>query len=58
MGEKKAPLAVRFDLNPPSRQTISTRIKQDGQVNDIQYELLSLPLYLVERLSALTQLGT
>jgi len=53
MGEKKAPLAVRFDLNPPSRHTVSTRIKQDGQVNEIQYELLSLPLYLVERLPAL-----
>jgi predicted AAA+ superfamily ATPase len=53
MGEKKAPLAVRFDLNPPSRHTVSTRIKQDGHVNDIQYQLLSLPLYLVERLPAL-----
>lgn len=53
MGEKKASLAVRFDLNPPGRQTISTRIKQGGQINDIEYELLSLPLYLVERLPAL-----
>ncbi|MDO9476119.1 MAG: AAA family ATPase [Pseudohongiella sp.] len=53
MGEKQLPLAVRFDLNTPSRQTIRTRIKQGEQVNDIQYELLSLPLYLVERLPAL-----
>jgi len=50
MGEKRAPLAVRFDLNPPGRQTVSTRIKQAGQVRDIAYELQSLPLYLVERL--------
>ena len=41
---------LRFDLNPPGRQTVSTRIKQAGQVRDIAYELQSLPLYLVERL--------
>ncbi|MDO8273689.1 MAG: AAA family ATPase [Gammaproteobacteria bacterium] len=57
MGEKLAseasPLAVRFDMNLPSRQTIQTRIKKGEQVHDLQYELLSLPLYLVERLPAL-----
>ncbi|MEX0738983.1 MAG: DUF4143 domain-containing protein [Pseudohongiella sp.] len=50
MGEKGAPLAVRFDLNLPNRQTINTRIKKNSQVRDIQYPLQSLPLYLVERL--------
>jgi len=50
MGEKGAPLAVRFDLNLPGRQTINTRIKHNGNVRNIQYQLQSLPLYLVERL--------
>lgn len=48
---KKTPLCVRFDLNPPSIQevTYATRVS-DGNV-DVSYTLLSLPLYLVGELS-------
>ena len=47
---KKTPLCVRFDLNPPSIQevTYSTRVS-NGSV-DVSYTLLSLPLYLVGEL--------
>jgi len=47
---KKTPLCVRFDLNPPSIQevTYATRVS-DGSV-DVSYTLLSLPLYLVGEL--------
>ena len=37
--------AVRFDLNPPSRQTVNA--------NGVRFELLSLPLYLVGQLQRL-----
>jgi uncharacterized protein len=50
VGEKKAPLAVRFDANPPSLQTVETRIQTADASPQIQYRLLSLPLYLIERL--------
>jgi hypothetical protein len=54
MGEKQAsldsPLAVRFDMNLPRQQTIQTRIKRGDHTHGIEYELLSLPLYLVQRL--------
>lgn len=57
VGEKLAteasPLAVRFDSNLPGRQTVRTRIKKGDRGRDIEYQLLSLPLYLVERLPAL-----
>jgi predicted AAA+ superfamily ATPase len=39
---KRPKLAVRFDLNPPSRQTVTA--------GAVRFELRSLPLYLVGRL--------
>jgi predicted AAA+ superfamily ATPase len=47
---KKAPICIRFDLNPPGTGHIehSVRVK-DGSV-PISYTLLSLPLYLAEEL--------
>lgn len=52
-GEKKVPLAVRFDAGTPSEQRIDTTIKQAGKTVEVNYQLISLPLYLVERLSGL-----
>lgn len=51
MSEKNAPLAVRFDSDPPSRQTISTSVQKSTGRAEVSYRLLSLPLYLVERLA-------
>lgn len=53
MGEKQAKLAVRFDMNLPDVQSVQTKIKRADSVERVEYELLSLPLYLVERLPAL-----
>jgi hypothetical protein len=52
-GEKSTPLAVRFDGGLPSKQTINTRIRKGEKNIDVDYELVSLPLYLVERLAEL-----
>lgn len=48
MLEKGGALAVRMDLNPPSIQRV--RVKGPSK-EDIVYDLLSLPLYLVSRLA-------
>ncbi len=50
MGSKQAPLAVRFDINPPSVQQVDTVININKERKQVQYPLVSLPLYLVERL--------
>jgi predicted AAA+ superfamily ATPase len=47
--EKHARLAVRFDTNPPSRQTVTATVQTAAGAVRAEYELISLPLYLVER---------
>ena len=51
--EKGLPLAVRFDASPPSAQLVQTRVQRSGMQSEVSYRLISLPLYLVERLPAL-----
>jgi len=53
MGTKQAPLAVRFDSNLPTVQQVDTVINVKKKRKNVKYRLLSLPLYLVERLDAL-----
>ncbi|MEQ1771707.1 MAG: AAA family ATPase, partial [Devosia sp.] len=55
VGEKSVPLAVRFDANPPSIQTVDTVIRKSGVATPVRYSLMSLPLYLVERLPDLVR---
>ena len=50
VAEKGTPLAVRFDANPPSLQTLDAPVRQGSDTSRVRYQLLSLPLYLVERL--------
>ena len=47
VAEKEVSLAVRFDAQPPSLQTVEAGVPGGQRV---RYRLLSLPLYLVERL--------
>ena len=47
VAEKEVPLAVRFDAQLPSLQTVDAGIPGGKRV---RYRLLSLPLYLIERL--------
>jgi len=51
VGEKHVPLAVRFDSNPPSMQTIDATIQAGDRAAEVKYRLLSLPLYLVEKVA-------
>ncbi len=53
VGEKNVSLAVRFDAGQPSEQRVNTTIKQGDKAIEIDYQLVSLPLYLVERLPEL-----
>ena len=50
VGEKHTSLAVRFDAQLPSLQTVETTVRQGSGSKPVRYRLLSLPLYLVERL--------
>lgn len=53
MGSKDAPLAVRFDASLPSLTRIDTRINTGKTGKQVQYPLVSLPLYLIERLETI-----
>lgn len=55
MGTKNAPLAVRFDASPPSTQQVNCMIRTGKQQKQISYPLISLPLYLVERLETIVE---
>jgi len=50
MGEKEAPFAVRIDTNPPSKQLVDAVIQRGKTSSQVSYDLLSIPLYLVEKL--------
>jgi predicted AAA+ superfamily ATPase len=47
---KRVALAVRFDLNPPSVQNLKNVIRTKEGNRDVEYTLVSLPLYMVEEL--------
>ena len=56
VAERDVELAVRFDARPPSLQTVKTAIPGGTSANGsrrVRYRLLSLPLYLAERLPAI-----
>lgn len=55
MGEKQAPLAIRFETSLPSLSHIDVLIQTGKQRKQVNYPLLSLPLYLVERLNVLIE---
>jgi predicted AAA+ superfamily ATPase len=50
MGEKQLNFAIRLDLNPPSLQWVETMIQSKAGPKKVRYRLLSLPLYLVEKI--------
>ena len=51
MAEKESPLAVRFDASPPNLQEVRAEVRTKDSSRLVRYWLLSLPLYLVERLA-------
>ena len=50
VAERQAPLAIRFDANPPALQTVEAEVRRRDGAKRVKYRLLSLPLYLAERL--------
>jgi len=48
--QKKARIGVRFDLNVPSYQHVSHALTQKGKSVQVEFDLLSLPLYMIEEL--------
>ena len=53
VAEKKVSVAVRFDAALPSAHTVTATVRRGGLPAEVTYRLLSLPLYLVERLPSL-----
>jgi|GEM_PF-1895975 len=51
--KQRCPLAVRFDASLPSLTRIDTRINTGKTRKQVQYPLVSLPLYLIERLETI-----
>ena len=48
--EKRVPFAIRFHADLPVLQTVDTALRHGHGAERVRYRLLSLPLYLVERL--------
>ena len=55
MGQKKAPFGIRFDLSLPSIHPVNTTITINKKPKDVSYPLISLPLYLIERLEIIVE---
>ena len=51
--ERQSSLAVRFDAQPPSLQAVAADVRSGSSSKRVRYRLLSLPLYLVERLPSI-----
>ena len=52
-GGEAVPFAVRFDADPPALHTVEAEVRHGRGSERIRYPLLSLPLYLVERLPSI-----
>ena len=46
--QKQIPTAIRFDLNSPTLQQVRHSIRQASDTVEVFFDLLSLPLYMVE----------
>jgi predicted AAA+ superfamily ATPase len=46
--QKQIPNAIRFDLNLPTIQKVKHSIRQASDTVEVMFDLLSLPLYMVE----------
>jgi uncharacterized protein len=55
MGSKQAPFAIRFDSSLPSVNQVNTVIKIGKKRRNVEYQLISLPLYLIERLEVIVE---
>jgi len=51
--EKKLTNAIRFNLNLPELKSYSHKISSGGEIHNVNFNLLSLPLYMVFRVKEL-----
>ena len=52
---RRTPLAVRFALNRPARESVRGVVRLGGERREVRFELLSLPLYAVESLPGILE---
>ena len=53
---RKAPqITVRLDLNPPSIQKVQSKIRTKEGIQEINFNLMSLPLYAIEELNRMIE---
>lgn len=55
VAEKQLRHAIRFDASLPSTQEVASTIRRGNGTEQLQFELTSLPLYLVERLPVVVE---
>ena len=55
VAEKRVPFAVRFDADLPALHTVEADVRRGHVPERVRYPLLSLPLYLVERLPRMVE---
>ena len=55
VAEKRVPFAVRFDADPPALHRVEADVRRGHVPERVRYPLLSLPLYLVERLPRMVE---
>lgn len=55
VSEKRVPFAIRFHADLPELQAVDTEVHRGDDTGRVRYRLLSLPLYLVERLSRIVE---
>jgi predicted AAA+ superfamily ATPase len=56
MWNKSSPIAIRIDLNPPSKQIIETSIRTSNGTQSISYPLISIPAYAIEKLDEIIEI--
>ena len=55
VAQKQVPFAIRFDADAPALHTVEADVRRGHGTERVRYRLLSLPLYLVERLPLLVE---
>lgn len=53
--QKQTPLALRFDMNPPSVQKVEVQVRINNRNEKVVFTMLSIPLYLVEKTESFLQ---
>jgi len=55
MAERRLDMAIRFNSDLPSITQVKTSVRMGGSMQSVDFELISLPLYLVQELDRLAK---